>query len=189
MRPSLALAAALLILACNHVAGTGDDDSADTETETGTGPDGDTDSDVDSDADGDADSDMDGDTDTDTDGDTESESYADSDTDLPEGEVLCGWGVCFTPEICCVTESPPTQECMTPSMCSGDFLAMCDGPEDCGDGGECCMPTGGISSSWCSTDGCMVTACHNADDCPDADHCCDSVFFGYTIGVCSTDPC
>ena len=103
--------------------------------------------------------------------------------------MFCGWGICTNPEICCVTETPPTQECMTPSMCSGDFLAMCDGPEDCGEDGHCCLPTGGVSNSWCSSTECMVTVCHTEADCPGGDFCCTDFYFGYSMGVCSVDPC
>ena len=173
MKLLLLLAMTLSLAACHQAGSIGGDDDTDTET----GPD--------------VDSDTDADTDTDSDTDTGTDSSTDTAVDggIEEGEVFCGWGICTNPEICCVTETPPTQECMTPSMCSGDFLAMCDGPEDCGEDGHCCLPTGGVSNSWCSSTECMVTACHTEADCPGGDFCCTDFYFGYSMGVCSIDPC
>lgn len=202
-----ALSMALFPLCCAD--DDNDDTGSDIDTDTDTDADGDADSDTDADGDSDADtdsdtdtatgtdsdtdSDADTDTDTDTDSDMDSDSDTDTDSDTDFEGVLCGFGVCEDAQICCVTESPVSQECQESSEECGDadFVVTCDGPEDCyGGAGHCCMPSGAISSTICMEDSCFAgEACHFDGDCGQDAHCCPSLFFGWSYKMCSPYEC
>jgi hypothetical protein len=104
--------------------------------------------------------------------------------------ILCGWGICaIGEEMCCVTGSAPDQECVavdvTRPRC--DFAARCDGPEDCGNGQQCCMPSGAIIQSYCVAGACPAgrALCHPGDTCArSGETCCLSLEFGWEHWVC-----
>jgi hypothetical protein len=172
---------------------TDSDTDSDSDTDADTDADSDADSDSDSDADSDADSDSDTDADSDADSDSDTDADSDSDTDIPFGGILCGWGICFGDEVCCVSENTPGEECRpSQSGCGSDsFIVTCDGPEDCNHGkGHCCLPSGAISSTFCVDQGCFAAeACHFDVDCPKGQQCCPANFFGWNHKECSTTPC
>lgn len=101
------------------------------------------------------------------------------DDELPSGYdgVLCGYGICMAPEICCWRDGyPPTPECMTEEACldcdSCFFPQRCDGPEDCPGSQNCCYYGGDFSSeSYCTSAAGCDRQCHDEDDC-DADELC-----------------
>jgi hypothetical protein len=84
--------------------------------------------------------------------------------------ILCGWGICFGSEVCCVQASPPAEECTAPDGCAGDLVLTCDGPEDCGPGEQCCMPSGAVSRTTCMAS-CVsgFPLCHAVGECDDGD--------------------
>ena len=129
-------------------------------------------------------------TDGDADSDTDSDTDSDSDTDAWAG-VLCGWGICTPPQVCCITADAPFQECVDADTCIGDLVVVCDGPEDCEPEGECCLPSGAISATWCAAGSCQTlqAACHVDDDCGEAGHCCPAFLFGWAHGACQPEPC
>jgi hypothetical protein len=108
--------------------------------------------------------------------------------------VLCGWGLCAVgEELCCVSGNAPSQVCVavdTPGpQC--DFGARCDGPEDCGNGQQCCMPSGAIMQSYCVAGSCPAgrALCHPGDSCVrQGEICCESVEFGWDHWVCVQGP-
>ena len=108
--------------------------------------------------------------------------------------IPCGWGICATgEELCCVTGSAPNQECVavdTPGpQC--DFGARCDGPEDCGTGQQCCMPSGGIMQTYCVNGACPAgrALCHPGDQCArQGEICCLSLEFGWEHWTCLPGP-
>jgi hypothetical protein len=108
--------------------------------------------------------------------------------------ILCGWGLCAVgEEMCCVSGSAPSQQCVTVNapgpQC--DFGARCDGPEDCGPGQQCCMPSGAIMQSYCVAGACPAgrALCHASSDCTRAGEiCCFSIEFGWDHWTCSQGP-
>ncbi len=71
-------------------------------------------------------------------------------------------------------------------MC--DFGARCDGPEDCGEGGSCCGPSGAINQTYCHTGGCPAgrKLCHTTDDCGVVgETCCPSTEWGWPHSICT----
>ncbi len=205
MRQTTVLFLGLMFLGCGNAKSTdnGDQDSG-TDAAAGDGA-VDAAGDAANDAAGDADTDIDGDTDSDTDMDADTDGDADSGVDAGSDAsadagtdaggftgVLCGYGICDPGQVCCVTQSPPSQECKASADCLGDFQVPCDGPEDCGGpGNECCMPSGAISRSTCINGHCMagLSMCHTQTDCDANEHCCPSVFFGYSYKACQSSPC
>ncbi len=151
---------------------------------------GTTDADTDTDSDTDSDTDTDTDSDTDTDADTDSDTDTNIDTDTNQGGILCGWGICFSPQVCCVVESPPSQNCVDQGDCAG-FSIVCDGPEDCGPDHECCLPSGAVMSTYCFENQCMsgLSACHTVADCDTGEDCCPSVMLGWANSTCLPSPC
>ena len=148
----------------------------------------DTDADTDSDTDGDSDTDSDTNTDTDSDGD----GGTDTETDGWDG-IYCGWGICYQPQVCCITPDTPYQECLDYPACDGDLAVSCDGPEDCegGLGVECCLPSGAVSATYCAVGECMASQalCHVESDCDTDESCCPGVLSGWTYGACQVEPC
>jgi hypothetical protein len=108
--------------------------------------------------------------------------------------IPCGWGICATgEELCCVYGSAPVQECVavnTPGpQC--DFGARCDGPEDCGNNQECCMPSGGIMQTYCVAGRCPAgrALCHSNAECTrNGEICCFSMEFGWDHWACVQGP-
>lgn len=103
-----------------------------------------------------------------------------TDDELPSGYdgVLCGYGVCMDPEICCWRGGyPPTPECMTEEDClacdSCFFPQRCDGPEDCPTSQDCCYYGDEFLPESTCTDatGCD-RQCHDEDDCDAGQLCC-----------------
>ncbi len=180
---------ALLVLIAGLIAAFGCQTASSTETDAGTDGDTDSDSDSDTDADSDTDTDSDSDSDTDSDSDADTDTDTDTDTDAWAG-VLCGWGICTSPQACCITSDAPFQECVDAGACSGDLMVVCDGPEDCAGDGECCLPSGAIMATWCAVGSCQTlqAACHTDGDCG-AGHCCPAFLFGWAHGACQPDPC
>ena len=124
-------------------------------------------------------------------GDAGTDADTGTDTDGWEG-ILCGWGICDLPQVCCITSAEPYQECVDSDSCAGDLMVACDGPEDCGaTGGECCLPSGAYSATYCVTGECMSTqaVCHVESDCSEGESCCPGVLFGWTYSACQADPC
>jgi hypothetical protein len=94
--------------------------------------------------------------------------------------------------VCCITPDEPHQECVDLDGCTGDLVVACDGPEDCEEaGGECCLPSGAISATYCASGECMSgqAACHGEPDCDSLESCCPGVLFGWAHGACQADPC
>ena len=82
--------------------------------------------------------------------------------------------------------------CMPAANCAGELQVTCDGPEDCGGAGsECCMPSGALVQTACTTAGCLagLAMCHTAADCQPGELCCASISYGYPTGLCQTGPC
>ena len=108
--------------------------------------------------------------------------------------ILCGWGICTAgEELCCITEgTSPSQECVAvtgPLQC--DLGARCDGPEDCGPGQQCCMPSGAIMQTYCVAGACPAgrALCHANDNCTrTGEICCFSIEFGWDHWVCAQGP-
>ena len=92
--------------------------------------------------------------------------------------ILCGYGVCMEPEICCWRHGyPPIAECMTEEAClacsSCFFPQRCDGPEDCGGGEECCYMGGDfLSEAYCVDNEACDRLCHTESDCGAGELCC-----------------
>ena len=92
--------------------------------------------------------------------------------------ILCGWGICMEPEICCWRHGyPPIAECMTEEAClacsSCFFPQRCDGPEDCGVGEECCYAGGDfLSEAYCEDNDACDRFCHTEADCGGEELCC-----------------
>ncbi|MDD5309444.1 MAG: hypothetical protein PHU25_19175 [Deltaproteobacteria bacterium] len=199
MRHTVLVLGALFVLAaaCSSTPSSEDDDTGtgvDSGVDSGTDADGDADSDTDADTDTDGDSDSDADGDTDSDTDSDADGDADSDTSTADvNTVLCGNGVChLATEICCVTETPWSQECTALASCKGDFKVTCDGPEDCGGAGhECCAPSGAISQTACVDGKCLsgLAICHTQKDCGVNTYCCPTELAGYSYRACQTAAC
>ena len=108
--------------------------------------------------------------------------------------VLCGTAICATgEELCCVSGSAPALQCVAVDapgpQC--DFGARCDGPEDCGPGQQCCMPSGGIMQTYCVAGACPAgrALCHTNSDCTrQGEICCFSIEFGWEHWTCSQGP-
>ena len=106
--------------------------------------------------------------------------------------VLCGNRVCDTGEICCGSmKALVATGCMAASACKGELQLTCDGPEDCGAGSSCCLPSGTGVQTACSTGGCAVglAMCHTLSDCQSGELCCATSVYGYPTGVCQVGPC
>jgi hypothetical protein len=104
--------------------------------------------------------------------------------------VSCGGPTCSPGENCCVSETPASLTCTSSTSC-GDLLVTCDGPEDCGGTGhQCCMPSGAIIQTTCTTGSCLVglAMCHTAADCPQGQSCCPGMLFGYSYRSCQATP-
>jgi hypothetical protein len=192
------------------------DADTDADTDSDTDSDGDSDSDSDSDSDTDSDSDSDGDIDTDTCGTLTNCGGTCVDVltdDANCGECgfacattsTCGAGECGAPGVNCPTDvcgglyqccfaynsvswyevcepPPPAGNC-------GGTILLCNGPEDCADGGEvCCMqssPNASVCISECED--AEHTVCNSAADCPDGHKNCCS--YGDTWSTCQSTPC
>ncbi|MFH2008314.1 MAG: hypothetical protein ABI333_17145 [bacterium] len=107
----------------------------------------------------------------------------------PDG-VLCGWGVCGPPEVCCVSDEEPYEECTATDACAGDLAVVCDGPEDCGAGQACCRPSGAVSRTYCVSGACPAggTLCRRDTDCAAGESCEPDVLFGWSHRVCAAGP-
>lgn len=85
---------------------------------------------------------------------------------IPPGEhggVACGALTCAVS--CCFVE-PALYQCDLPA-CAGK-QRMCDGPEDCADGEDCCASAG---ETMCAPAGsCTAEVCHELDTCDEDDH-------------------
>jgi hypothetical protein len=107
--------------------------------------------------------------------------------------VRCLNALCNTGQVCCVSESSstPTLTCTSQAECA-DFAVTCDGPEDCGGAGHhCCLPSGAIMQTTCTTGNCLagLAMCHNGADCAAGETCCSAITFGYSHGYCQTGAC
>lgn len=123
-------------------------------------------------------------------GDAPEEDAADGEDGGPTSGIPCGFGFCDEPNVCCVTEVPPRQDCMEPTACAG-LRVSCDGPEDCGAGESCCMPSGAVMSTYCLSGTCPagMTACHGVGDCGEGQVCCPDFVMGYSYRACRFPPC
>ena len=151
-------------------------------------------------ADTDADTDTDSDTDTDTDTDTDSDPDAGPSEQLPgifadggcddlltpgnecDDSTSCGKNIPDCPydtHVCCVSNyAANAVKCQEGDTCKQGSLASCDGPEDCEDGGTCCLVVNMMAFSAkmsCKPNGCGAGVlefemCHRDADCnkPDA---------------------
>lgn len=81
--------------------------------------------------------------------------------------VACGPMSC---EVCCMKGFAESVVCATDGVCPEDFLdTPCDGPEDCGDGEECCAGAG--EPSMCKPTGSCDPMCHTDEDCAPGTSC------------------
>jgi hypothetical protein len=104
--------------------------------------------------------------------------------------VRCQNALCNTGQICCVSLLSSTVACTGPAECADDFAVTCDGPEDCGSGQRCCMPSG-VLNNFCAT-ACLpgLAMCHNDADCSAGETCCSRLMSNaYAYGLCTTGPC
>lgn len=103
----------------------------------------------------------------------------------PDGrDVACGDARCNVgPQQCCIDSSGGTQCGSAGDACHGTS-ALCDGPDDCPMGDQCCADG---STVFCDRT-CDRHACLADGDCPlSIHHCCHDAMTPW--GVCSPDGC
>jgi hypothetical protein len=111
----------------------------------------------------------------------------------PSG-IRCGNAVCSAGlQVCCVSLSSAALDCTPPAECTnmGGLAVSCDGPEDCGAGQHCCMPSGALMQTTCTSGSCLagLAMCHSSADCAPAETCCSITLSNYTYGTCATGAC
>lgn len=99
------------------------------------------------------------------------------------GEVSCGNTSCdLSTNVCCVGLTG--EECQSGDMCP-DFSApkVCDGPEDCESGQNCCVsfPAGSSCKAACDPNALELTLCHQDAECSNGQVCARCVYPGNSI--------
>jgi hypothetical protein len=105
--------------------------------------------------------------------------------------VRCLRALCNTGQVCCVGQSSTSLLCTSQAECTGELAVTCDGPEDCGAGKKCCMPSGALMQTSCTSSSCLagLSMCHSSADCADGERCCNMNFYSYAYGLCQPGAC
>ena len=75
--------------------------------------------------------------------------------------------------ICCWDPVAMNGRCLrTDQTCATSFELLCDGPEDCLAGQECCLAKDGKGTSCVATSSCLAPIVHAPCSCPFAGACC-----------------